>query len=119
MSICDLANFNSSNLTFQSIYFQTRSHFEFYRSPQTKSAHPAHNLGTASAYFSESHITTSLSSMARMKRDQVSSTTNRTSLPDRDDELSGPSPPSPSTILTFWPQRCLIGLNDSLYPDFK
>ena len=36
--------------------------------------------------------------MEQMKREQVSSsTTNKTSLPDRDDELSGPSPPSPES----------------------
>ena len=72
--------------------FSTQSHFVFYRSLQTKSVH-SRNLETSAAYFSEGHISTSLS---RIKREQVISSST-SSPPDRDDELSGASPPSPES----------------------
>jgi len=62
------------------------------RSLQTKSVH-SRNLETSAAYFSEGHISTSLS---RIKREQVISSST-SSPPDRDDELSGASPPSPES----------------------
>ena len=72
--------------------FSTQSHFVFYRSLQTKSVHSC-NLETSAAYFSEGHISTSLS---RIKREQVISSST-SSPPDREDELSGASPPSPES----------------------